>query len=381
MANEDMGYERVDTLDHVSAKKDGDLIGKVAFDLKGRAHVERRDNADGLYWIEDSAMSLYTKFPAPGQSSADALRKYLAAHLPADTITDEYGVVTPIEDVSSDHLTSLQARLWNYTPVGHVTALQNWVQKCGPIIAVDAGRASQNMPGSNLLCASHISAITELLDCEYQTRFLTGPPNPFPANHIFVLPHGLKGTCLLASCHGAPQNDASPMQMAMIEPLIHWGTVTPAFDTPLAGGRILAFRRDGEKYDDPLWWLEARKIIPKDAATYCVGCVEMLMYKRAEAWAAVELNKPATFTSVNARQLYTVDANGLRLMKKQPEVEEHVFAVQNVGYDTSATTRTRLLCRPAMVCIAPALLLRLFFLFQLACFYPKRVETTRLARR
>jgi hypothetical protein len=169
MTRDDAGYGHETASDYSSAD-DSNLVEEVALDLKGRAHVETRDNADGVYWTEDNDLSLYTTFPTPGRDSADALRKYLAVHLPADTITDEYGVVTPIEDVSCDHLPSLQARLWEHTPVGHATVLHNWAQKCGPIIAVDTGRASQPIPGSNQLCASHISTITELLDCEYHPQ-------------------------------------------------------------------------------------------------------------------------------------------------------------------------------------------------------------------
>jgi hypothetical protein len=78
-----------------------------------------------------------------------------------------------------------------------------------------------------------------------------------------------------------------------MEPLIHWGTVTPA-DTLLCCGRIMAFRRDGEKCDDPLWTLAMRKFTPQDPMTYCTGCLDMLMDKAPSIMPIVE-NKAATF--------------------------------------------------------------------------------------
>jgi hypothetical protein len=122
----------------------------------------------------------------------------------------------------------------------------------------------------------------------------------------------------------------------MIEPLIHWGTVTPASDTPLAHGRILAFRCNNGKCDDPLWSMTVRKLKPQDPPTYCLECIEMLMDGRAEVWATVERNSVATLTSVNARHVYKLDANGHRLVEKQLDVIDPGFAGHDVNDDTSS---------------------------------------------
>src|SRR5690349_13876138 len=85
---------------------------EVALDLKGRKHVDKSANADGVYWMQTDTASSYYTFPMPGKAAADALRSFLGGLLPLNAITDEYGHVTPIAHVANDHLPTLQARLW-----------------------------------------------------------------------------------------------------------------------------------------------------------------------------------------------------------------------------------------------------------------------------
>jgi hypothetical protein len=85
---------------------------EVEVDLRGRNHVEQVENSDGVYWLQDNTRSSYVVFPVPGRASADALRKFLGKRLYPNLITDEYGSVTTLAEISDDHLPTLQAQLW-----------------------------------------------------------------------------------------------------------------------------------------------------------------------------------------------------------------------------------------------------------------------------
>lgn len=73
-----------------------------------------------------------------------------------------------------------------------------------------------------------------------------------------------------------------------IEPLIHWGTITPVLDFQIAHGRVLAFRRNGEKCADPLWSLEINRILKNidEPSAYCSTCLDSLIDQCTE-WRAI----------------------------------------------------------------------------------------------
>jgi hypothetical protein len=121
MAHHNKQYEELDDSDDSSGRYShgSDSDGELALDLNGCTHVERRNNADGVYWSQGSSQSVYTVFPMPGQASADALRKFLSSRLLPELVTDGYGVVTPIGDVADDCLPTLQAKLWGETLMKH----------------------------------------------------------------------------------------------------------------------------------------------------------------------------------------------------------------------------------------------------------------------
>jgi hypothetical protein len=85
----------------------------------------------------------------------------------------------------------------------------------------------------------------------------------------------------------------------VIEPLVHWATITPVVDVLLCGGSIQAFRRNGEKCGDPLWSQALRQIVPQHPASYCSTCLGMLFDNRSNVWAALKSKKPASFAAVN----------------------------------------------------------------------------------
>jgi hypothetical protein len=151
----------------------------VALDLTGRKHVDRSENADGVYWVQPGTSSSYFTFAMPGQDSADALRNFLSGHLAPSVITNEYGHITPITDVASDYLPTFQARLWHgesndgtssfSRPVGpqssgssHGFAAQYEVASIPP--TPELGVAHED----RLLFACHVTLITDLLNCKFK---------------------------------------------------------------------------------------------------------------------------------------------------------------------------------------------------------------------
>ena len=65
----------------------------------------------------------------------------------------------------------------------------------------------------------------------------------------------------------------------MLEPLIHWGTVTPATRSQA----IITFRRDGELMQIPAYKQLVKRSVDPNAPSYCVDCLQYLWSKRIEA--------------------------------------------------------------------------------------------------
>ena len=68
-------------------------------------------------------------------------------------------------------------------------------------------------------------------------------------------------------------------QMVRIEPLVHWGTVTPA----TASQSMLFFYRNGELMKQAEYKHLVRRLVDAEVPTYCVDCLQHLWSKRAEA--------------------------------------------------------------------------------------------------
>lgn len=99
--------------------------------------------------------------------------------------------------------------------------------------------------------------------------------------------------------------------LVTLEPLIHWGTITPATDVLLCRGRIMAFRRDGEKCEDPMWTQTVTRYTPQHATSYCVNCLEMLMNKAPEIM-ALGRKEATCFTAVNTQSPERAATNHLK---------------------------------------------------------------------
>jgi hypothetical protein len=119
-----------------------------------------------------------------------------------------------------------------------------------------------------------------------------------PANYVFIHPKIPKRACEFPACQsGTTTKDFSPTIVTM-EPIIHWATVAPA-ETLLCCGRIMTFRRNGEKCDDPLWTQVIKKLVPQYPTAYCEGCLNMLVDHATEIMAMIEKKGATSFKTVN----------------------------------------------------------------------------------
>jgi len=162
---------------------DTKLDTELELDLRGRNHVDQQDNADGLYLMQNDTGSSYIAFTDPGEASVNAFRTFMEGQLPHHLIRDEYGHVTPIAQVSHDHLPTLQAQLWlqKFADDAHLAsdgmASDTQVDKCGPVIhhkLHDTPQLSYSnvMTDRMLSVASQFTFIVGLLQCKW-SRYLT----------------------------------------------------------------------------------------------------------------------------------------------------------------------------------------------------------------
>lgn len=98
-----------------------------------------------------------------------------------------------------------------------------------------------------------------------------------------------KFKCSLSKCEEQEGSTVTRTSNVVLEPYLHWGTLTPATDLLLAPGMILAFRRNRELSKDPLWTQAIKELIPKEPAAYCIECLEALVQNRLEAWTVINM--------------------------------------------------------------------------------------------
>jgi hypothetical protein len=146
------------------------------------------------------------------------------------------------------------------------------------------------------------------------------------ANHIFVLHNKSRSACEFSTCR-AKSADQPLVSTLTIEPLVHWGTVTPTTDINLCRGRIQAFRRDGEKCADPLWTLALEHFTSQQPISYCSGCLDMLMDNPAEAGAAIAQKEHASFTPIN-RTTPGLHVEGFNVGNELGESDKERFILQ-----------------------------------------------------
>lgn len=154
---------------------DTDSDGEVSLDLQGRKHVGQDTNTHGVYWLDVKENSSHTMFPMPGKDAADTLRQFLDDRLPAEHITDEYGVVKPIGEIKVDHLPSLQSKLWRMTTTSRTktppssVALGIGVRRGPPLFNGDVATVllaadNEDEQQRALLLANHAAFVAGLLE-------------------------------------------------------------------------------------------------------------------------------------------------------------------------------------------------------------------------
>jgi hypothetical protein len=307
--------------------------GEVALDLKGRRHVDTSDRGRDAYWINVKTSSAYTTFPMPGGASSIALRRFLANRLPPELIVDEYGAVTPIDDIRADHLPSLQAQVWRLGPKGHTHTsprsaysgfpTRDYEELGKQLVTAMAPAAQQALEKKEaLLLATHATFITKLLDGKQ--HFCISVSLQYTkkiGNHIFIIHDGKTSACELPTCPTPSNDQLSPPTMLAIEPLIHWGTVTAVTEKLTCRALVQAFRRDGEMCSDLLWTLAMKRFTPEHPTTYCENCLELLMDKRIEAWELAKRHETLRFTAVNVRIDLAPRVGHIHVSEEREEVD------------------------------------------------------------
>lgn len=179
---------------HSNSAQNDDESDVEVLDLFGRKHVNRVDNADGIYLLQNDTETVHTFFRTPGMESADALRQFLAARLPEELVTDEYGCIVPIAEISGDHLPKLQAQLWlsendksgELLPSFSNGYTENQVRIPAPQRRSNTTRPPPQKPSAKedlLRIACHVTFIAELL----QGR--PNPPKPMHETDCFSEPY------------------------------------------------------------------------------------------------------------------------------------------------------------------------------------------------
>ncbi|KAH7389817.1 hypothetical protein BKA66DRAFT_581428 [Pyrenochaeta sp. MPI-SDFR-AT-0127] len=249
-------------------------------DLKGRKHMTSYDDAEGLYTLQPDVESSHLIFPIPGKESADTLRRFIRDHLHSYYITDEYGYPRPLDSIPHNHLPNLQAKLWRELPQHHASILSSDAdldelsRGFGPFIRnptaarISAAIGNNGVSDDDELLACHIKIISTLLDSE----------------HIFVLRDSSQICCQGIICQKEKGKHTTHAHIVVLEPLLDWGSVTPTNDVLIARGKVLVFRRNGEKMQDPHWTQISKRLIPQKPLAFCVECLERLMNSRVKAW-------------------------------------------------------------------------------------------------
>ncbi|KAH9870231.1 hypothetical protein J1614_007154 [Plenodomus biglobosus] len=227
---------------HMALDYDNSSDWDFDLDLRGRKHLDSVNKSLMIYIKEEAPGSVHGSFPLSGQGNLDALRKSLETHLPLHHITDEYGVIRPLADISNHHLPTLQGKLWREVPQEHAATLT-------------APMAS---------------------------RTTNQDLNPFVRQTVAL-------RCSNPNCSQQEDEDTSPTPLLKLEPYYHWDTLTHAPDGLLARGKIVVFRRNGAKSKDPLWTLAMEEFKPSDRLAYCTRCLEELMANVVATWSSVDL--------------------------------------------------------------------------------------------
>jgi hypothetical protein len=223
---------------------------------------------DGMYTIGSETLSTHMKFPMPGRESGNALRGYL----------QRWGMAIPSDEISFSHLLDLQVLLWSETSSTVYATDFNAITSC--VAAFEYRWKDVRALAEEVWTIAVLLQGKQSSQCEDCSLTATD-------KHVFIVHDKSNKVCNNTTCphqrEGA-QKQADRPRIITLERLFDWGTLKPVSDLHIAKGRIFPFRRNGEKMDDPLWFQEMKKLLPKNPPTYCVQCLEEAMARRAEDW-------------------------------------------------------------------------------------------------
>ena len=114
----------------------------------------------------------------------------------------------------------------------------------------------------------------------YPDRRLKLITNVASEKHLFVLSNNKHNICQYMSILQVETTHTCESQIVRMEPLVDWGTVTPAATSEFA----LTFRRNGCRMRDSEYIVLVRRLIDSSAPTYCLDCLGYLWSKRTEAF-------------------------------------------------------------------------------------------------
>jgi len=152
--------------------------------------------------------------------------------------------------------------------------------------------------------------------------------------HIFVVSNGTLNTCQYLKDLQITTPHACDSLAVRLEPLVHWGTVTPA----TASHHVFAFRRDGELMQQPEYIQLVKRLVDTEVPTYCFDCLHCLWSKRAEAQETMTqlqcaVRQPDSCESEEAIRLQTQlrlkDIGGTSGDAKAPDLSKGVRSASN----------------------------------------------------
>ncbi|KAH6872243.1 hypothetical protein BKA58DRAFT_468057 [Alternaria rosae] len=216
----------------------------------------------GFYTNQDDHWSAHYLFPKLGKEASEAFVQFL----------QDGGITTPTLDDDVEQYLKLQTTLWKKFS----RAIEPGYQSARLLSATQSYRWRYDQD-----LAEHAEHVIQALEgrgsgTRYQTT--TG-------DVVFIFIENSKKPCSNPSCPDTERKAIEQVRSSRVvtlEPLLDWGTVEPASDVIVSGGRIFLFRRNGPRMKDPLWTQVVKKLVPQQLPTYCLGCIEELVDRHAE---------------------------------------------------------------------------------------------------
>ena len=246
-----------------------------------------------LYTVGEAAACTHCVFPLSGGDNLNVLRKSFQIHLPPCHISNEYGEITPLADISSHHLPTLQAKLWrdelaasSKSPTSSCVRsedLGHFVRGAKVSVSLDEDKKHR-------ILAIQSEGIASLLSCKLSAWILLILLTVI-AGFVFVAGSKRYLRCCNPIC--TTLEDGFHSTILTIEPYYHWDTLTFASDISSDQGKILVFRRTGTKSQDPLWIHEIQRLELQNpiCPSYCIPCLTNLMLNRIPIGSTIHQGK------------------------------------------------------------------------------------------